>query len=57
MSITKKIIDGKFRQYFSKSSRTVHFSIVLLIIILYKQNHQRIEKSSMLFDEFLQIFD
>jgi len=57
MSITKRIINGKFRQYFLESSGIVHFPIALLIIIFYKQNHQRIEKSSVFFDGFLKIFD
>jgi len=33
MSITKGIINGKFRQYFPESFRTVHFSIALLITV------------------------
>jgi hypothetical protein len=42
MSITKGIIDEKFRRYFPESSGIIHFPIALLIIVLYKQNHQRI---------------
>jgi hypothetical protein len=53
MSITKEITEGNFRRYFTKSSRTIYFPIALLIIVLYKQNHQRIEKSSVLFGGFL----
>jgi hypothetical protein len=33
MSITKGITNGKFRQYFPESFRTVHFSIALLITV------------------------
>ena len=57
MLITKGITDRIFRRYFSESSRTVHFPIALLIVLLYGQNHQRIEKSSVLFDGFLKIFN
>jgi hypothetical protein len=39
MSITKGIIDGTFRQYFTESYRTIHFTIALLITVLYRQNH------------------
>ena len=46
MSITKGITDGQFRRYFSESSRTVHFPIAMLIVVLYRQNHRRIEKWS-----------
>ena len=53
ISITKGIIDGIFRRYFPESSRTVHFPIALLIVVLYEQNHRRIEKSSVLFGGFL----
>jgi hypothetical protein len=53
MLITKRITDGTFRWYFTESSGTIHFPIALLIIVLYKQNHRRIEKSSMLFGGFL----
>jgi hypothetical protein len=35
MSITKGITDGIFRRYFPESSKTVHFPIVLLIVVLY----------------------
>jgi hypothetical protein len=57
MSITKGITNGKFRRYFSESSETVHFPITLLIIVLYRQNYRRIEKSSVLFGGFLKNFD
>ena len=57
MSITKGITDGQFRRYFPESSRTVHFPIALLIIVLYGQNHRRIEKSSVLFGGFLKKFN
>jgi hypothetical protein len=53
MSITKGITDGIFRRYFLESSRTVHLPIALLIVVLYGQNHRRIEKSSVLFGDFL----
>jgi hypothetical protein len=56
MSITKGITNEKFCRYFSESSGTVHFLITLLITVLYRQNHRRIEKSSMLFDNFLRFF-
>jgi hypothetical protein len=39
MSITKGITDGIFHRYFLKSSRTVHFPIAPLIVVLYRQNH------------------
>jgi hypothetical protein len=55
MSITKGITNGKFRQYFLDSSGTVHFLIALLITIFYRQNHRRIEKSSVLFGIFWKI--
>jgi hypothetical protein len=35
MSITKGITDGQFRRHFPESSRTVHFPIALLIVVLY----------------------
>jgi hypothetical protein len=57
MSITKGITNRKFHWYFPESSGTVHFPITLLITVLYRQNHQRIEKSSVLFGEFLKNFD
>jgi len=57
MSIIKRITNGKFHRYFSESSETVHFLIALLITVLYRQNHQRIEKSSVLFGGFLNFFD
>jgi hypothetical protein len=57
MSITKRITDGIFRRYFPESSGTVHFPIALLITVLYRQNHRRIEKSSVLFDGFLKNLD
>jgi hypothetical protein len=53
ISITKKITEGNFRRCFTKSFRTIYFPIALLIIVLYKQNHRRIEKSLVLFDGFL----
>jgi len=53
MSITNGIINGKFCRYFSLSSRIAHFSITFLIIVLYRQNHRWIEKSSVLFGDFL----
>jgi hypothetical protein len=53
MSITKGITEGIFRQYFPESSRTIHFPIAFLIVVLYGQNHRRIEKSSVLFGGFL----
>jgi hypothetical protein len=57
ISITKGITNEKFHRYFPKSSRTVHFSIALLIIVLYIKNHRRIEKSSVFFGGFLKNFD
>jgi hypothetical protein len=57
MSITKGITDESFRRYFPESSRTIHFPIALLIFVLYGQNHQRIEKSSVLFGDFLKKFN
>jgi hypothetical protein len=39
MSITKGITDGIFCRYIPESSKTVHFPIALLIIVLYRQNH------------------
>ena len=39
------------------SSRTVYFPIALLIVVLYGQNHRWIEKSSVLFDDFLKKFN
>jgi hypothetical protein len=39
MSITKGIVDEKFRWYFPESSRTVYFPIALLIVVLYRKNH------------------
>jgi hypothetical protein len=57
MSIIKGITDEKFRRYFPESSRTVHFPIALLIVVLYGQNHRRIENSSVLFDGFLKNFN
>jgi hypothetical protein len=57
MSITKGITEGIFRQYFPESSRTIHFPIALLIVVLYGQNHRRIEKSSVLFGGFLKKFN
>jgi len=57
MSIIKGITDGSFRRYFPGSSRTVHLPIALLIVVLYGQNHRRIEKSSVSFDGFLKKFN
>jgi hypothetical protein len=57
MSITKKITNGTFRRYFPESFRIVHFPITLLIIVLYRQNHRRIEKSLVLFGDFLKKFN
>jgi hypothetical protein len=57
MSITKGITDRIFCRYFPESSRTVHFPISLLIVVLYGQNHRRIEKSSVLFGGFLKKFN
>jgi hypothetical protein len=42
-----------FSRYFPESSKTVHFPIELLIVVLYGQNHRWIEKSSVLFGGFL----
>jgi len=53
MSIIKGITDEIVRQYFPESFRTIHFSIAMLIVVLYGQNHQRIAKSSVLFGGFL----
>jgi len=49
MSITKGITDEIFHRYFPESSRTVHFSIALLIVVLYRQCHNPI------FDPFILI--
>jgi len=57
MPITKRITNRKFRRCFSENSETVHFSIALLITVLYRQNHRRIENSSVLFDRLMKIFD
>jgi hypothetical protein len=57
MSITKGITNRKFRRYFPESSGTVHFLIELLITVPYRQNYRWIEKSSVLFDDFLKIFN
>jgi hypothetical protein len=57
MSITKGITNGTFRRYFPNSSRTVHFLIKVLIIVFHKRNHRWIEKSLVLFDGFLKIFE
>jgi len=46
----------KIQSIFSKSTGTVHFPITLLIIVLYRQKHRWIEKSLVLFGEFLKIF-
>jgi hypothetical protein len=53
MLITNGITDRIFRQYFSKNSGTVYFSIALLSTVFYRWNHLQIEKSSILFGEFL----
>jgi hypothetical protein len=53
MSIKNGITDEIFHRYFPESSRTVHFPIVLLIVVFYRKNHRRIKKSSVLFDGFL----
>jgi hypothetical protein len=52
MSITKRINDDKFHRYFTKSSKTIHFPIALLINVLYRQNHRWIEKLSVLVGGF-----
>jgi hypothetical protein len=57
MSIIKGIINKKFCWYFPESSETVHFPTALLIVVLCRQNHRRIEKSSVLFDGFLKKFN
>jgi len=57
MSIIKGITDGIFCRYSPESSRIVHLLIALLIVILYGQNHRRIEKSSVLFDGFMKKFN
>jgi hypothetical protein len=57
MSITKGITNENFRQYFPESSRTIHFPIALLIVVLYGQTHRQIEKLSVLFGGFLKKFN
>jgi hypothetical protein len=57
MSITKGITNGNFRQYFPENSRTIHFPIALLIVVLYGQTHRQIEKLSVLFGGFLKKFN
>jgi hypothetical protein len=57
MSITKRITDEIVRRYFLESFKTVHFPIALLIVVLYGQDHRRIEKSSVLFGGFLKKFN
>jgi hypothetical protein len=52
----KKIKTKKFRRYFSESSGTVHFLTTLLIVVLYRRNHRRIKKSSVLFGVFFEKF-
>jgi hypothetical protein len=47
----------KIQSVFSESTGTIHFIIALLIIVLYRQKYRRIEKSSVLFGEFLKIFE
>jgi hypothetical protein len=49
MLITKEITNRTFRRYFIESSGSIHFSIILLITVLYRQNHRRIEKSLVIF--------
>jgi len=46
----------KIQSVFSESTGTIHFIIALLIIVLYRRKYRRIEKSSVLFGEFLKIF-
>jgi hypothetical protein len=53
MSITKGITNGSFRWYFTESFGTIHFPNALLITVLYRKNHRRIEKSLVLFGGFL----
>jgi len=43
MSIIKGITDGIFHRYFPESSRTVHFPVALLIVVLYGQNHDELK--------------
>ena len=57
MSITKGITNEIVRRYFPESFKTVHFPIALLIVVLYEQNHRRIEKLSVLFGGFLKKFN
>jgi len=57
MSITKGITDGIFRWYFPESSRTAHFPIAQLIVVLYGKNHRRTKKLSLLFGGFLKKFN
>jgi len=57
MPVTKGITNEKFCWYFPERSETVYFSIALLITVLCRQNHQRIEKSSVLFGGFLKNFN
>jgi len=52
MSFTNEFTDRIFCRYFPESSKTIHFPIVLLIVVLYGQNHRRIKKSSVLFGGF-----
>ena len=54
---TNGITDGIVRRYFPESFKTVHFPIALLIVVLYGQNHRRIENSSVLFGGFLKKFN
>jgi hypothetical protein len=57
MSIIKGVTNGKIHLYFLESSGTVYFPIALLIIVLYRQNHRRVEKSLVLFGEFMKKFN
>ena len=52
MLITKRITDGTFRRCFTESSGIIHFPIALLITVFYRQNHQWIEKSLVIFGGF-----
>jgi hypothetical protein len=48
ISITKGITNRKFHRYFLESSKIVHFQIALLITVLYRQNHWRVEVISVI---------
>jgi len=43
-------------QYFLESFGIVHFLMTLLITVPLRQNHRRVEKSSMILGGFLNIF-